>query len=67
MLRKGSGLLLSLVLLLAADEDGLMKGILLLPLLVDDVVGVSPATGTPGSIEIPLSPRSRRTEIFNSQ
>ena len=53
MLRKGIGLLLSLVLLLAADEDGMMKGILLLPLLVDDVVGVSPATGTPGSIEIP--------------
>ena len=53
MLRPFRDLLLLLAFLVVADEDGLMKGILLLPLLVDDVVDVSPATGTPGSIEIP--------------
>ena len=53
VLRNGRGLLLSLVLLLATGEDGLMKGILLLPLLLPlllddgDGVGAAAATGTP--------------------
>ena len=51
-----------LVFPLVADKDGLIKGILLLPLLFDDdddddddddEVGVTAATGTPCSIEIP--------------